>query len=157
MAQSKPALMPEVFEALDIFPDRDNPLVQRLLDTAAHGGDESEHLLQRKRAKADMDVAQLEAGARAARSSTTAPAPPAELEPEPEPDAGKVGDLLGLVEPQPAPAIAPPAHEPVILKGTVEGVVGSPPTNDMTDAQVGGQVRTDFQILYASLYTNAAP
>eukprot|EP01047_Picozoa_sp_COSAG01_P061458 COSAG01_NODE_7681_length_3100_cov_12.140356_2_plen_669_part_01 len=46
--QSNPELMPVVFEAMDFFPDRDNPLVQRLLSTDAHGGQEAGHILQRK-------------------------------------------------------------------------------------------------------------
>ena len=148
LSDGNPELLPTVFEAMDFFPDRDNPLVQRLLDADVHGH-ESDHILSKKREKtALVEGAVEEEGA----AATGAPPPPPPPEPEPEPDA--VGDLLGLDTPAPPPSSPSPApmtprddqaQQQQQAPPPVSGVIGSPPIGgqaqaaDMMHAQFGQQ------------------
>ena len=136
LGDSKPDLLPTVFEAMDFFPDRDNPLVQRLLDSASHGR-EADHVLSKKRDKTDR--------AETDPADSGGDLPPHEPEPEPAP-ADEVGDLLGLGGPAvPVPAAgveaplaaSPPLDQPQAVASPP--ITGGAEAPDMTDAQLGGQ------------------
>lgn len=123
-ADANPELMPTVLEAMDFFPDRDNPLVQRLLDADSHG-QEAEHYLQKKRDKADLDPAES--------VSSEPPVIGVAVDPEPEPEAAVsvVGDLLGIMEP-PRTALSVAVEAPVVEGDTIR-------TDAFNDAQMGAQ------------------
>lgn len=139
LSDGNPELLPTVFEAMDFFPDRDNPLEQRLLESVTHGH-ESDHVLSKKREKAAL----LEGAADDDAREGSAGRPPTEPEPEPEPKPDAIGDLLGLDTPVPPspPAVSTPreARKPA---PPVAGEIGSPPIagqpRDMLYAQLGQQ------------------
>ena len=141
LSDGNPELLPTVFEAMDFFPDRDNPLVQRLLDAAVHGL-ESDHVLSKKREKTTA----IEGGVEEDGGAGGAPpmvAPPPEPEPEPEP-VDAVGDLLGLDMEAAAPPLTPRGDDMRQSQPPPVGdSVASPPIahlgSDMTGAQQGQQ------------------